>query len=130
MKHRETSIQYAFAWWLSQTYPEVLFTTSLAGVNLSMIAALRVRRMGYRSGTPDILIFEPRGCYHGLFLELKAPQGKPSPTQRQFRDSLIARDYKCEFAYGLDEAQSITAEYLKGGDFSGKSSQESSKEKN
>jgi len=112
MRHEESDIQIAFVRWLSATHPDALFTTCLAGVNLSMTAALRVKRMGYRCGTSDVLILEPRGEHHGLFLEIKTSKGKPSPTQLEFSRLANARGYKSVIVYGFYAAVDVSDAYL------------------
>ncbi len=45
-------------------------------MKLGKRVAGRFKAMGYWAGTPDIMIFEPRWEFHGMFLELKMPGGK------------------------------------------------------
>jgi len=69
-------------------------------------------RMGYRKGTPDVMIFEPRGCYHGLFLEFKAPDGKVADSQIEFKNAAMANGYSYAIVYSTDVAIKILEAYL------------------
>jgi hypothetical protein len=89
---KETGLQIAFANWLMAK--DVLFTASMLGVNLPVRYAVMRKRMGVRAGTPDIQIFEPRGRYAGLFIELKSDTGNTKDElQIWWRDELNKRGY-------------------------------------
>jgi hypothetical protein len=92
-KRRESDLQISIINWCRLQYPKILLTISPAGMKLPMQVARRFKAMGYRAGTADILIFEPRGIYHGLTLELKMPGGVPSPEQIEWRNEALDRGY-------------------------------------
>ena len=93
-------------------------------------SAIKMKALGYTNGTPDLLIFEPKienvhfdvdndgkivcnfDCYCGLFLEVKAPDGRPSKDQLEFKKRLELNKNKHAFVYSLDEAKKIIDEYL------------------
>jgi len=84
------------------------------------MAAIRMKRAGYKAGFPDIAILEPRGKYHGMFVELKV-KTYPSPEQKQWRDDLLARGYyaiiipgKLDFWEARKFLEEETEKYLKG----------------
>jgi hypothetical protein len=91
-------------------YPDLLFTISPAGFIMSAGQAMKMMRMGYRKGTPDVLFFEPRGAFHGLLIEFKAPGGTISSDQHIFAQLAGERGYKTAFCFST--AQGIDA--LKG----------------
>ena len=68
---------------------------------------------GLSKGFPDIIICEPVGGYHGLFLELKTTKGKPRPEQIQWGNNLEDKGYFFQFAFGFESACCIIEEYLK-----------------
>ena len=45
-------------------------------------AGARLKKKGVKSGVPDILIFEPKGKYNGLAIELKTGKNKLTETKR------------------------------------------------
>lgn len=73
MKHPEYHLQNQVCAYLNLQYPNVLFLSdSVAFVKLSMPQAVRnkaIQKDGFKC--PDLIILEPKGNYHGLFIELK-----------------------------------------------------------
>lgn len=77
-----------------------------------------LEREGMKKGFPDNFIAEPRGIYHGLFIELKRAKkslSRKSPEQRQWITALEDKGYKAAFCYGAEEAKRTVLEYLQGG---------------
>lgn len=115
IEHHE---QVLVANWLRDR--KILFTASTQGMKLPFKVAVKLKAMGYRAGTADLLIFEPRGVYHGLFIEMKRPniphlgikKGKPSLEQIRFLVQAALRGYAAVFCYGSDDAISMISRYL------------------
>jgi hypothetical protein len=74
--------------------------------------AVKMVRMGYRAGTPDVMVFEPRGVYLGLFIEFKAPGGTISDSQRDFLREAGVRGYKGAFCFSTVEGITALQTYL------------------
>ena len=110
----ETRLQIDLVEWLNQAYPEALFTSTQAGDRRSKLAAMMMKRMGYRNGTPDLIFFEPCQGFHGLVVELKTEVGTWSISQREFRDQAIRRGYKYVVAYGYSLAKQEIINYMSG----------------
>ena len=72
----------------------------------------KLKRKGVKSGVPDIVILEPRGIYHGLFLELKVGKNKTTPNQEKWKSDLNKRNYLCLVSYSLEESENIIKKYL------------------
>jgi hypothetical protein len=111
--------QVKVAQYLHYRYPKVLFTSSVAGVKHTMMQNKRLKDAGYRKGTPDILILEPRKGCHALFIEMKDPKLKHSKTavsveQTEFLTLAENRGYAFAICYGFDEAQPVIDEYFNG----------------
>lgn len=49
--------------------------------------------MGLRKGASDLFIFVPRGKYHGMYLELKAKNRKPTKEQLEFLKDAETQGY-------------------------------------
>lgn len=90
----------------------VLFSATMGGVCCSPSERIKMVQSGYRAGIPDLLIFEPRGDYHGLMLELKTEKGRLSPKQRDWITMLGERGYYARVAYGWLEAKYYIQFYL------------------
>lgn len=72
----------------------------------------QLKRMGMKRGFPDMLLAVARGGYHGLFVELKSANGKPSEPQILWKDRLNEEGYKAVIAYGAGEAIEVITNYL------------------
>ena len=68
-------------------------------------------RQGLKSGVPDILIFERKGNYAGLAIELKVGYNKPTPNQKSFLEHLEKNGWLTAVCWGLDEVEKIIREY-------------------
>jgi len=90
MKRNEAILQEFFAGWL--TNKGVLFCASAGGMRTKIRTAIRMKKMGYKKGFPDIIIYEPRGNYCGMAIELKV-DNYPSKEQTAWKDNLLARGY-------------------------------------
>ena len=111
-KDEEFKIQAAFINYVRLAHPNVLLTISPAGFIMSAGMAMKMSRMGYTKGTPDVMFFEPRGCFHGLFIEFKTPKGKTQPSQVEFITKLQARGYWCNICRSSEEGITALEEYL------------------
>lgn len=111
-KNEETNIQVAVANYLRYKHPGILFTIAPSGIKLGIRTAKMLKAMGYRAGTPDLMIFEPLGGFHGLFMELKTEKGKLMPNQAGFIATLNHSGYKAVVCYGYNEAVACLDGYL------------------
>jgi hypothetical protein len=78
----------------------------------SLVLGRLYKRMGLRSGTPDIFIPYPTKTYHGLFIELKYGRNKATPAQAKFIERLKSYGYCAEVVWGADDAIKLITEYL------------------
>ena len=118
MKHFETAIQSQFIGIMRKYHPDVLLTGGFAGESLgagiqAIVRGKRRKAMGYRPGSPDVMILEPRGKFHGLFLEFKDSKGTQSPDQKIFESASLARGYLYEVVRNIQAAIDFTETYLK-----------------
>lgn len=113
-RSNEYKIQADFIRYLDLMYPDLLYTISPAGFTMSAGMAMKMMRMGYRKGTPDVLIFEPRSTSHGFFIEFKDKGGKTSESQDLFLQSARSRGYGTAICFDTASAITILEEYLKG----------------
>ena len=60
--------------------------------------------VGMLVGIPDLLVFESRGGYHGLCIELKTETGRLECVQEDVCKTLASLGYYVEVCYGLDAA--------------------------
>jgi len=124
MKHPEFELQKQVCRYLDLAYPKSLYMSdTIANVKLNMTQAVRnksIQKQGFKC--PDLIIFEPRGGYNGLFIELKvvSPFKKDGTLkksehlegQQKTIIDLLDRGYYADFATGFDEAKKIIDMYL------------------
>lgn len=110
----EYRIQADFIRYLELMHPDLLYTISPAGFIMSAGMAMKMMRMGYRKGTPDVMIFEPRGQWHGLLIEFKDPKGVVSDAQKEFLATASSRGYATAVCYSTSSAISLVESYLSG----------------
>ena len=70
----------------------------------SLSYAARMKRMGLRSGFPDLFVPLARGGYHGLFIEMKYGKNKTTKEQKEWLERLSAEGYACAVCYNAAEA--------------------------
>lgn len=90
MRFEEQKLQQWLTIYLNSL--NVLFCSSAAGARTSMGTAIKLKRAGLKKGFPDMAIFEPRGGYHAMFIELKVGS-YPSKEQKIWREELLKRNY-------------------------------------
>jgi len=72
----------------------------------------KLKKKGVKSGVPDIIIFEARGFYHALLIEIKVGKNKTTPNQDRWISELNKRGYLTKVSYSLDESIEIVKRYL------------------
>lgn len=118
MQHIEDNEQIMlFNWARAQSgkYPELdlLFHIPNGGKRNAREAA-RFKQMGVKPGVPDIFLPIARGRFHGLFIEMKSPNGRLSDNQRKWLETLNRKGYACCVCFGFEEAQNDILRYLEG----------------
>jgi hypothetical protein len=106
--------QCALFEWAHYQYPELLrwmFAIPNGGLR-NKATAVKMKNEGVRAGVSDIFCPIPRGCYHGLFLEMKVGHNKLTDLQKEFQNYATQQGYCCKVAYSADEAIKIIDEYL------------------
>lgn len=79
----------------------------------SKAAAGRLKAEGLKKGVPDLCLPVARGGYHGLYIELKALDGKPTREQIGWIGNLKQQGYYAVVCAGADRAIRVIEEYLK-----------------
>lgn len=107
--------QVAVVEYLYFKYPKVLFWATPNGASLSGRgrAMNKLKAEGFLPGVSDLIIFEPRGGYSALFLEMKRKDGgEVSQNQRDFIIEIEKRGGYGAIANGADEAIEIIDTYF------------------
>ena len=121
----EKDLQKQVCDYLKIAYPKVMFNSDMAGaVKLSIGQAVQISKLRSNKGFPDIAIYEPRGEFAGLFIELKkegecltkrdgTPVSDHIQEQLNCINLLSAKGYKGRFCIGWQNAKETIDEYLK-----------------
>lgn len=117
----EHAEQTAVVAYLQMTYPNVLFWGNPNGAMMGggKIGAIRMNGLkaeGLLPGVSDLTIFEPRGGYSALFVEMKRADGGSGASDNQL---WFLREVEKRGAFGIvcngfDEAQVVIDDYLAG----------------
>ena len=114
MSKAEQRLQTAIVKYIRLAYPNTLFTATMGGVKLNSWSQRNaLKATGYLKGVADLLIFESKESYKGLFIEVKTDKGRMTTEQKQFQTNALARGYLCICCKGFDETKNIIDEYLK-----------------
>ena len=79
----------------------------------SVAYAAQLKRLGLRSGFPDLFLPLARGGYFGLFIEMKYDKGKLSKDQKKWLLRLKKAGYRAVVCRGADAAIEEIKNYLK-----------------
>ena len=124
--YREDALQRSVNSYLNY-WPNVLWCHVANERSTSPKHGASLKAKGVKAGVPDVLIFEPRGGYNGLMVELKtdAPTGfkkdgspraykkaKLSTAQALWLERLTERGYKTAIAYSLQDFINVFTEYI------------------
>jgi len=121
-KTSESAIHAQICAYIKLQFPNVIFTSEASGIRLTIGQAKKMKGLRSGSGLPDLWIAEPRGGYHGLFIELKA-EGvtKKDGTyktphvaeQAEVLTRLNEKGYFTSFAVGFDHAKVLIETYMR-----------------
>lgn len=108
----EAQLQSNVVKYLKLKYPKVLYCASLGGQYQKYPSQRnKAKSTGYVKGFPDLGIYEARGGYHGLFIEIKE-KGYPTKEQKQWIETLNKNGYLACIGKGLDSCIKILDSYL------------------
>ncbi len=115
------------AGYMQVQYPDVIYRFDLASdLKLTPGQARKHKKLHPFRGYPDLWVAEPRGKYHGLYIEIKKDGESPFKKngelkkdehleeQQEMLERLEFRDYKAVFGVGFDEIKDILDKYLGG----------------
>jgi hypothetical protein len=106
---REEDEQIAVVQWCDIVGIPVIHVPNEGKRSPSMGAKLK--RMGLRSGVPDLFIPRSRGGYHGLFVEMKVGSNNPTERQKEWIRLLNQEGYACAVCYSFEEAIEVIGSY-------------------
>lgn len=94
-------------------YPDVIVFAVPNGGLRNKREAIRFKAEGVRPGVPDLVFAEPRGRYHGLYVEMKRQKhSRVSDDQLRMHRRLRRKGYKVLIGWGVDDVWPQVEAYL------------------
>jgi len=120
----EKTLHKAVCQYIRLQYPDVMFNSDSSGIRLTIGQSVQIKALKSNRGYPDLMIFQPRNGYHGLFIELKQEGTKLRKKDMTCATPHIQEQWSCivdlerkgyvaRFAVGFDQAKAIIDNYLK-----------------
>lgn len=123
---KEQDLHKQVTQWLRLQHREVIFHTDFAsGCKLTIGQAVKNKSLQSGKSWPDLFIPEPRGNYHGLFIEIKPDikkvykkdmslvKNERIEDQAEMLTKLQERGYKAVFGCGYEHCVQLINDYLK-----------------
>lgn len=109
----EAQLQSNVVKYLKLQYPQVLYCASLGGQYQRYPSQRnKAKATGYVRGFPDLGIYEARGGYFGLFIEVKQKKGYPTKEQKDWIEQLNKKGYYACCEKGFDSIIEVIDKYL------------------
>lgn len=113
----ESQEQAALLKWTQQPsirkkWPELALLFHIANERKDAREVAQLRRLGVKSGVPDLFLPVPRGKYHGLWIEMKTKSGVISTHQHWWIENLKDQGYAAGVARGWEQAAAIIGRYM------------------
>ena len=125
---KEEHEQLWFCQHVTETYPNAVYMSDLAGVGLSLkdrkAYQMRSRTTGQTDKIPDFMLFVPQGKFTGLALELKSRnvnlykkngdfrKNEHVAGQRKILKRFSGYGWLAGFACGLDDMKAVVDHYM------------------
>ena len=110
----EQAALFEWAEWQEGKYPELRLMYHVPNEGRrSVVTGARLKREGMKKGVSDICLPAARGKYHGLYIELKAKDGKATNEQLEFLERINEQEYFGCICRGAEQAQEVILKYLK-----------------
>jgi len=111
---KEEPTQIRFVHWCAPILAELGYRLhhSPNGGLRSMREGAKFKKMGTSRGFPDLEFPVPLNGYHGLYIEMKSPNGTLTPEQKYWGAYLLKMGYQWKIARGEYEAKTVFCEYF------------------
>jgi hypothetical protein len=114
-EHEEQKSLFEWALFRSNKWPELesMYAIPNAGKRTRR-AGGRLKAEGLKVGMPDVCLPVARGNFHGLYIELKVGDNKPTKAQYEWIVRLCAQGYLAKWCVGWQQAASLIEHYMEG----------------
>ena len=113
MNDIEHQIQVSCVRWFRYKFPHCLLYAIPNGSKRNVIVASKLKSEGVTAGVPDLFVAEPKGIWHGLYVEMKnGKKGVISENQKKIMRALSIKGYKCIVCRSFDDFMKFVDEYM------------------
>lgn len=114
-EEEEQTVVFSWAAIQESRWPELRLMHHIPnGGKRSKSEAARFRAAGVKAGVSDIFLPCARCGYHGLYIEMKARDGRVSHDQAEFLSGVTEQGYLGVVCYGADQAIKVISGYMEG----------------
>lgn len=114
-EEEEQTAVFSWAKIMEARWPELAMMYHIPnGGKRSKTEAARFRAAGVKAGVSDIFLPCARCGYHGLYIEMKALDGRVSREQGVFLAAVSEQGYLGVVCYGADQAIEVISAYMDG----------------
>lgn len=112
----EDDLQSRVVQFIKRRFPDSLFTTTMGELQDTKEKRLKAWRMGYLTGSPDIIIMNLHNKYSGFCIEFKSPTGKGVISDKQVNmiKKYKQNGYKTLVSNDYDDIIEQLLDYFKG----------------
>ena len=110
---KEDKMQEAVMRYIAIKYPNSFAVHIPNEGKRTMFEQFKLKKMGVMAGMPDVMIFDPKGIYSGLAIELKAGYNKPTENQFKCLRELENRKWRVLWSNSLDKIFEEIDNYMK-----------------
>lgn len=112
-EHAEQVALFSWAELMEAQYPELRWMHAIPnGGHRHKSVAAKMKAEGVKAGVLDVCLPVARGCWHGLYIEMKYGKNKPTKEQKECIDFLCAQGYYVDVCYSAERAIEVVVEYL------------------
>ena len=105
---------FRWAAWAVNQYPELDLLYHIPnGGSRNTIEAAHLKQQGVKAGVPDLCLPAPKGKYHGLYIEMKYGDNKPTKKQKEWIEKLTRQGYAVSVCWSYEAARAELEKYLK-----------------
>jgi len=114
MRHLESNIQQMCVAWFRLQYRDLaplLFAVPNGGARSRVEAAI-MKAEGVTAGVADLILLVPRGGHHCLCIEMKTPDGRQTPAQKEWMAHAVSAGAVYSICRSFEGFQTEIRNYL------------------
>lgn len=101
-----------WAHWHTREYPALKWLHHIPnGGSRNQLEARKLKEMGVKAGVSDLFLPYPKGCYHGMYIEMKFGNNRHTDKQKEFLADMAGVGYFVATCYSFDDARKVIEEY-------------------